>query len=308
MSAVDVALHAGASIISKSPHFRGLGRLYNIFNAAMLRLGARPIATVMMKNRTTMRVDLRTHTERHAFYRREYEAALMRATCSLLDPNSCFLDVGANVGFYSVAVAALIRSRAASGRVIAFEPFAGNYTRLTENLTANALNPFCSTHRLALSNQSADSFITLREDFLTGSTTGNAAIPTNEEFDAGFQKAPIRLEPLDTIWESYGSQRKIDFMKIDIEGHEDFCLQGARRTLETHRPTILMEVNKPYYAARGVQIGERFPPLIPEDYLMYRHADAKWQRISAFYECSTLDNVFLIPKEKLTLNSYRMFG
>src|ERR1035437_6524684 len=94
---------------------------------------------------------------------------------------------------------------------------------------------------------------------------------------------------------------------MDIEGHEDFCLEGGQRVIREHRPTILMEVNKPYYSARGVKLDERFLPLIPDRYSIYRHADSVWRRIVSFNDCSNIDNVFLIPNERLNLESYKFF-
>ena len=186
--------------------------------------------------------------------------------------------------------------------------FEGNYKRLFDNLKANDLNAFCSVHNVGLSNNSADSLLTLRDDFLHGSNTGNAAIATNEKFDEGFRKVPIQLEMLDKLWqELYGKHGRIDIMKMDIEGHEDFCLQGGRQTIESHRPTILMEVNKPFYIARGVNLDDIFLPLIPEKYVTCRKVGTRWKLINSLNECSAVDNVFMIPMEKSSLNGYEIF-
>ena len=97
--------------------------------------------------------------------------------------------------------------------------------------------------------------ITLREDFSEGAETGNAAIPTNDEFDEGFARVPIELTTLDIVWaDQKFHPPHIDMIKLDIEGHEDFFLRGAQATVDSQRPTILMEVNKPYYRARGVEL------------------------------------------------------
>ena len=56
---------------------------------------------------------------------------------------------------------------------------------------------------------------------------------------------------------------------MDIEGHEDYYLKGAQQTLEKYRPTILMEVAKPYYEVRNINLDDTFFPLIPKNYLVY---------------------------------------
>ena len=261
-----------------------------------------------MRNNTNLLVDLRTNTELDAFYRGQYDWRHVQTVLSLVNPNQWFFDIGANVGFYTTAVAALIRTRNGSGHVAAFEPVTNNFERLVHNIGSNGLQRFCSLHAVALSNSSTNGVITVRENFSHGVHTGNAAIPTNEAFDAGFPRLPIRLERLDTLRdEILGDRGRIDVVKMDIEGHEDFCLEGGRETFSAHRPTILMEVNKPYYAARGVDLDERFPPLLPPRYAIFRYDRRRWRRIQSVTECLAVDNVFLVPDERLRLNNYRMF-
>jgi hypothetical protein len=86
---------------------------------------------------------------------------------------------------------------------------------------------------------------------------------------------------------------------MDIEGHEDFCLKGGQCTVAAHRPTILMEVNEPFYRSRKVDLDDVFLPLLPQDYLIYRQQVARWGPIRSLNECDVLDNVFFVPKEKL---------
>ena len=64
--------------------------------------------------------------------------------------------------------------------------------------------------------------------------------------------------------------RKIDIIKVDIEGHEDYFMKGAKETLRTHRPIILTEVNKPYYETRKNSLDEIFFPIIPPNYKIFK--------------------------------------
>lgn len=295
----DYILKSGSFIFNRTPFFRGLIRLYLSFNYLMLKIGANPIALAKMKDGTMLFVDLRSDTEMFAFYRGNYDSDLVQSIRSLLSPDSCFLDVGANIGFYTIAIAAMLKSQNGSGKVIAFEPFDGNYERLIKNISLNNLEGYCSTWKIGLSSAALNSEITLREDFVGGSETGNAAIPINSEFDKGFKRVPIKLDRLDNVWQDIQkSIGKIDVIKIDIEGHEDYCLEGGLQTIQTYRPIILMEVCKPYYAARSVELDEKFFPLIPKQYSIYRRSNGRWQIINSLNECDTIDNVFLVPEEK----------
>lgn len=305
---VEMVRAMGASVVRLLPEFRGIGRASGMFNKAMLMLGAAPIVEAPMQDGTRMRVDLRTRTEFIAYYTGKYDADLLKIIFALVDTDAVFLDVGANIGFYSVAVGNFIRRNGGSGRLIGFEPFEGNYERNLENLRGNNLLEVCSLMKVGLSNEKRTERLTLREDFKDGSNTGNASIPTSATFDAGFKTVPIELDRLDGLWPTIGGDGTIDFVKIDIEGHEDFFLEGAKATIAKHRPTMLMEVNKPYYAARNVVLNERFLPLIPPGYVMKRRSGGHWEAIGSFAECATIDNVFLVPEEKMSRSAYRLFA
>ena len=71
---------------------------------------------------------------------------------------------------------------------------------------------------------------------------------------------------------------------------------------------MMMEVNKPYYAARHVSLDTRFLPLIPSGYVIHRRDGRRWERIDSFDRCSVIDDVFMVPEEKLSLLPYRLFA
>lgn len=301
-------LNSLSTFTKKIPRHRKLNQVYKNFNKLFLALGADSITTAKMSDGTLMLVDLSTKTERTPFYTGAYDPELIAIIKTLLKPDSFFLDIGANIGFYSVSIGNFIRAENFSGKVISFEPFEGNYKRLSENLDKNNLNEYCHINHFGLSNRKDTCEITLREDFRNGSNTGNAAIPSNKSFDEGFKLSKINLEKLDDIWDNIANEiNKIEVVKMDIEGHEDFCLEGAIETFSKYRPTILMEVNKPYYEARNVELDKRFFRLIPENYKVFKQNGLKWKLISSFNECIEIDNVFLIPNEKLDLRGYHIF-
>lgn len=292
-----------AALTRSLPDIRGLGRLYIRCNQLLLKAGHEPMARARMKDGTTILVDLRSQTEVHAFYRGVYDPFLLQSIRALLDPDDLFLDIGANIGFYTVAIAAFLRSRRGMGGVVAFEPLQANHQRLMANLRINRLDDLVCAFQLGLSNCSDRLQIVLREDFLNGSTTGNASISTgSHDFDKGFRTDVIRVRPLDDVWPELKaklSSRRIGLVKMDIEGHEDQCLEGALKTFASERPILLMEVNKPYYRARGVSLSECFGShVVPEDYRVYRYQSPSWTLISSLESCAEIDNVFLVPVEK----------
>jgi FkbM family methyltransferase len=306
MKFINIAINLGAKLIRFLSDFIGVSKISRSYNKLILDHIAEPIVIAKMKNGTIIRVDLRSNTEFLAYYRGEYDTHLINTILSLIDPKSVFLDIGANIGFYTIALGDFFRRNSTSGKVIAFEPFEANYNRTVENIRDNNLSNWCSVKKIGLSSDSREELLVLREDFLEGAFTGNASIATDNNFDNGFVKVLIKVEKLDDIWKTYRTEgQRIDWIKIDIEGHEDFCLLGGQETIRRDRPTILMEVNKPYYQARNVEINKVFLPLIPENYVVYRKVDTQWELITNFDSCNIVDNVFLVPNEKAMLENYK---
>jgi FkbM family methyltransferase len=297
-----------SNLTKKLPEHRKLNQLYKHINRIALAFGHDTKVVSEMKDGTQMQVDLSTRTERLSFYTGKYDTFFISAIKTLFRTEGCFLDIGANIGFYTVAIGNYLKKNESSGKIVSFEPFTGNFERLKRNLKLNSLENFCLLNNYGLSDRSTETQITLREDFKHGSNTGNAAIQTSEEMDRGFKLSQIKLKVLDEIWDKeFSHLGKIDMIKMDIEGHEDFCLKGGKRTIEIHRPSILMEVNKHYYEARNIELDSVFLKLIPENYSIYKPVDFKWKKINSLNECSKIDNVFLIPEEKLQKEGYEMF-
>jgi len=273
-----------------------------------LKIGAPPILTVKMLDNTNIKIDLRSGTEFRSFFSSEYDSYLINILHDLIDENDYFLDIGANIGFYSVSVASKIRDHLGTGKVISFEPFLGNYERLRENIFLNNLEGYCLPYDIGLSNLNSNGIITLREDFLNGAKTGNASISINTIIDNGFQTSSIKLETLDFFWSKFNdTPKRIGFIKMDIEGHEDLCLKGAQKIINKDRPTILMEINKPFYKARGISLDDTFLPLLPVNYFVFVNDKRSWRILKTFEQCREVDNVFLIPKELIHVHKFRNF-
>ncbi len=228
----DKIIAAGSTVTRNLPYFRGLGSVCRRINKQILKFNPSPIVKAKMKDGTIIMVDLRTNTEMPAYWLGKYDDDFIKIIRTIFNHDSIFLDVGANIGFYTVAIGAHIRSKNGCGKVISFEPFDGNFSRLIENIEINSLGYFCKPYKVGLSDTSHDSLITLREDFSKGSGTGNASIPTNAKFDQGFKTALIKLERLDDFWKNSSfNYPEIDFIKVDIEGHEDFfCGEVLKRS------------------------------------------------------------------------------
>jgi FkbM family methyltransferase len=289
------ALAAALRAMPWLPSHRSVSRK---LNRAWLARGAEPLVQAPMDLGHRLWVDLRTSSQFHAYYTGRYDSPFLTRLIRLIEPHSCMLDVGANVGFYTVPLARAARRVQAT--LHAFEPLPANCDRLQKNLELNQIERDLTLWRFGLSNEPRTARLTLREDFGTGADTGNAAIVIGAEADRNFAQVDIELRTLDGFCEQQGVTR-LDLIKADIEGHEDLLLEGGQRSLRRWRPVLFLEVNKQYYTWRGMSLAERLAALLPENYLTFKSADGKgerWQEIPNVDVCERLDNVFIVPKER----------
>lgn len=241
-----------------------------------------------------MIVDLRAYTEYASFYTHDFDTEEIRSVLRLFSPEWVILDVGANVGFWAIPMA---KALGAGGRVHAFEPVASNNQRLCENVRLNGLEKTVVVHELGLSDRRASLPISLREDFANGSGTGNAAIVIDDS-DGRFQCGMVEVDTLDEIVPSLNLKR-LDFIKVDIEGHEDKFLSGAASTIGQFRPILHMEINEPYYNRRGLDATAVFGEWAASANYAYALRTTKGWRLRDVRERKpVIDNVLALPAER----------
>ena len=296
MQTRDILRTAAAQIISRIPDIRGRGRLALLANYLTLpKLDSDFAAEVTMRLGHRMIVDLRARTESPSFYTHDYDNEDICSCLRLLKRDSVALDVGANVGFWTVPIAMTL---CGGGRVHAFEPLSANSKRLRENVELNGVAEVVKIHETGLSDKAATVEISLREDFSNGSDTGNAAIVIDNS-DKNFRCTKIQVVPLDQICQSLMLSR-LDFVKVDIEGHEDKFLAGASSVIAEFRPIIYMEVNEPYYSRRGLDATDLFQSWLDSaDYTCALRGPGGWIPKALQLRRPVIDNVLLLPKERM---------
>jgi len=143
----------------------------------------------------------------------------------LLRPGEFFLDVGANVGSYTVIAAGAVGARA-----MAVEPVPSTFAHLSRNIVLNGLSSLASMKCLGLSDHAG----TVR--FTRDLDTVNHVLADNEQL-------PSIEVPITTLDELIGEEVPI-LIKIDVEGHELSVLKGAERTLNASALlAVVMEIN-----------------------------------------------------------------
>lgn len=203
---------------------------------------------------------LTNHIDFLTFFFGAYELGILNyLNKKTLKDDMVIFDVGANIGHHSLFFSTLVK------KVYAFEPYPKVRELLEKKITKNNIKNIeiiplglsQSSQRLEYfeppdNNSGIGSFDPLH--YSKNSKTGLFfEVIAGDDF---VQKNAIK---------------KIDFIKIDVEGFEHFVLEGLRESLNRYRPIIMMEFNKETQAY--CKSYQNFIDLFPNNYLFYRLAN-----------------------------------
>jgi FkbM family methyltransferase len=162
------------------------------------------------------------------------DSVLLAIRPFLADDAIC-IDVGANIGLYSLAFAWL----APRGRVYAFEPSPDTFDHLSQNVQNNDLDNV-ETFKLALGDQAEGTVHFHDFPFFTAGSfaVDDDSFLTSEALGSNYFEAPATT--LDSFVAEHGIDR-IDLVKIDVEGAELSVLDGAKETLSALQPMVVLE-------------------------------------------------------------------
>ena len=156
----------------------------------------------------------------HGMWLGSYETDKQNYLASLDTKGTTVLDIGANVGFFSVLFSRLVGKH---GHVHAFEPLPQNVGFLNQHIDLNQLDNI-SVHQNAV-----------------GKLVGIAKFDRSDShFKSGLSESGdldvqvVTLDSLDNLDEP------VSLLKIDVEGAEDDVLQGGKYFFQVHHPLILL--------------------------------------------------------------------
>jgi FkbM family methyltransferase len=180
----------------------------------------------------------------------EYERAISRnIRRHIADGGDC-VDVGANVGFYSVMFAKLCPSR----RVLAIEPMPDAIQYLGKNLKSNAVSDRVFVHRGAVGAVEE----TLPMNYIAGkveyASLANLVHPSVSSQLSQVEELSVQVDTLDNLVRSYDLAPR--FVKIDVEGFEASVLVGSAGTIEEFRPVLLVEAEERMLRSAGSSVEE----------------------------------------------------
>jgi FkbM family methyltransferase len=190
----------------------------------------------------------------------DYEKEEFSMIEKLVNDGDVIYDIGANIGWHSINLAASRRS----SRIFAFEPVPVTFFSLTNNLALNNLTNVTPLN-FGLSNNegSFDLFY-----YSEGSANASLRNVANRE-DA--MAVSCQLKTLDNFSKENGLP--VNFIKCDVEGAELLVLQGACETINKHHPIIFLEILRKWSAKFNYDPNEIFALLRNNGYQAFTVAE-----------------------------------
>lgn len=206
---------------------------------------------------------------------------------------TCFLDVGANIGLYSVLAA----KYNAQLQIHAFEPGKGAVHFLRRNIAQNSLQQQVSIHELAMSNQ--DTQLEFHEaghpkfPWLQHNLNGSSSLQAEHGRikETAYQVAVCRLG-------SFLQQQALshfDLLKLDTEHTEQLIIADSQDILAANRPLIMIEI----YPEIANEIQHLLSKWTAYHFLRLERPKLKEIELSELGLHQTNVNYLLVPQERM---------
>lgn len=228
-----------------------------------------------------MYVNTTDHIQKSLFWYGNYEKNISLLWQRFVKTDSIVLDIGANIGYFSLLAAGL----SIKGQVYSFEPVAFIREQLLKNISLNQLLniqvfPFCVSNENVLTTI----FIADRTNI------GMSGLRMPENFSGVSEN--IHSIIIDE-WIEVAAIKKVNLIKIDIEGAEIKALEGMRIVLEKHRPVVFIEVIASLLAKFDNSVNDVYDFFYNYNYEAYEMIGKRIKPVTGY--CAGNDIIF-IPK------------
>jgi FkbM family methyltransferase len=167
-----------------------------------------------------------------------------------IDKNSVIIDIGSNVGNHVLYFGKILGAK----NIYAFEPRDDLFNVLKKNVELNELTSKVEIYNFALGSKTCRASI----DY-DGNLSNNLGGTSIKEDENG----KFKIEKLDDV---EINEKKIDFIKIDVEGFEVEVLKGASLTIQKYKPTIWIEsFGDKYTQVKKILLSNSY--ILKEDFL-----------------------------------------
>lgn len=248
-----------------------LARAANHLLRAMRAVTGKSMRTRCKRNGISWDLDLDEGIDLSIYLLGAYEPSVLKAYSKVIHAGDVVFDIGANIGAHTLHFAQLVGP---TGRVYAVEPTDYAAAKIRANLS---INP-----ELALRVNFQQCFLVADQDEALPAAVASRwpVAKKYDDLDVDHLGKPESLNQAlavtaDAICEAERLSR-LDFVKIDVDGHEFPVLRGFRRTLERFRPLILIELAPFVYKNSNASKFDDFVRFVRD--LNYRFTEARTGR------------------------------
>jgi FkbM family methyltransferase len=201
-----------------------------------------------------------------------------------------FLDLGANIGYFSLLVA----DNSPSVKVISFEPVGSLFQIMNDNISLNNIK------NISTVNAAVGEIFEEKELFVSApDNLGMSSFHQPENYSG--KKERVKVMAIDDWFKTSGLS-KIDIIKLDVEGSEIGALKGMKEVLQKQKPILIVEVNPETLSMFNLEpfdIYDYLKELNFEGFLILKKA--RLEHLDHI-EINQTTNVFFIHQEKV--NAY----
>lgn len=180
----------------------------------------------------------RNYIDRKLILGERYEDAQLKYCTQIIAQHgiSCFVDIGANFGLYSISLSTTAPSL---GSIFAFEPDRRNFNHLSANIFLNGFDALIDARRIGISNREGCVRFLSNKGNSTGMSRIAETAPASTKAGS-FEETVIEVDTLDAQLASVRNQ--VVYLKIDVEGHEKSVIEGGRSFFSQNRCFLQMEI------------------------------------------------------------------
>jgi FkbM family methyltransferase len=210
-----------------------------------------------------MELDSRSWIDWNLLFRGDYEPHLTRLWNRLATKSGVAIDVGANIGAHTLTLAQCV---GAGGRVLAFEPNPIVRNVLEKNLALNGIS-HVQVFDCALGSQRGS--LPLRVPKQDSEEFSNLGLASLVALETPHDLVNVDIRTLDEVLKSEQVKR-VDVIKVDVQGYELETMKGMRDCLATYRPALVFEYDAWAWGQANVRPADAFDLLEATGYQLFR--------------------------------------
>ena len=222
--------------------------------------------------------------QKRLFYHGAFDNSDLRELTTRLGKDAVFFDVGSYFGYYSLVVS---KQTDGGAKVFAFEPVSSNYKLLVENLDLNRFDNI-RAFQLAISDAAGE----VNFEIPSAANRGVGHIALGGIARDGMET--VKATTLDRFVEEQGI-RRLDAMKIDVEGAELRVFAGAHETLARFKPAMVVELNPPCLKRFGASADDLLQLIRELGYDIYRAKSSGIKKFAGLEAGESYANIFCLP-------------